>query len=213
MNRTVEDANGIIKDAFTAYRGHNNVELLNQKAAQYIHRSSNMKPKQFVPAAISSLRIAVLPLFIFFYSARNVWMCLGLMVFCVVTDYLDGYTARKLAVATKRGAYFDASVDFFLMLGIYSFFTLQSFYPVWLVVVIAVAFAQFIVTSLFSRKLYDPVGRYLGSALYIGIALTLLLPGETTFLFVQYAFLVFFVVSLTSRIISLVWKPAKNPPP
>ncbi len=170
-----------------------------------------MKLKQFAPAAVSSLRIVALPFFIFFYSVGNVGVCLGLMVFCAATDYLDGYTARKFVVATKRGAYFDATVDFVLMAGIYTSFTLQGLYPVWLVALIVAAFAQFIITSLFAKKLYDPVGRYLGSALYIGVTLTLLAPSETTFLFVQYAFLAFFLVSLVSRVVSLVRKPTKAP--
>jgi len=34
MSQIVKDANGTVADCFTAYRGHNNTELLNQKAAQ-----------------------------------------------------------------------------------------------------------------------------------------------------------------------------------
>jgi CDP-diacylglycerol--glycerol-3-phosphate 3-phosphatidyltransferase len=168
-----------------------------------------MKPKQLVPALVSSLRIAALPLFIFNYSGANIAACLGLMVFCAATDYLDGYVARKLDVTTRAGAYFDASADFILMIGIYVFFTFGGLYPVWLVGIIVAAFAQFIITSLVTKKLYDPVGKFFGSALYIGVALSLLLPFEVTFLFVQYAFLGFFLVSLASRIISLTRKPAK----
>lgn len=168
--------------------------------------------KKLVPFAVSSLRLLVLPLFIFFYLSNNVWAFLGLLVFCAVTDYLDGYLARKLAVSSKLGAYYDASTDFGLMLGIYALFAVLGLYSLWFVVLITAAFVQFIVTSLISRKLYDPVGRYLGSALYIGVALTLLAPSEATFLFVQYAFLVFFLVSLISRVFSLVRKHAKTPP-
>jgi hypothetical protein len=50
------------------------------------------------------------------------------------------------------------------------------------------------------------VGRYIGSTLYIGIALTLLWPIQATFFFVQYAFVGFFIVSIASRIVSLTKK-------
>jgi len=169
-----------------------------------------MKPQIFIPAAISSLRIAALPLFVIFYSNGNTAACLGLLVFCAATDYLDGYLARRLGVASKLGAYYDATTDFTFTFGLYTFFVFLGVYPVWLAVLIAASFAQFIATSLFAKKLYDPVGKYIGSALYIGVALTLLAPAEATFLFVQYAFLGFFIVSLVSRIVSIVRKPAKT---
>ncbi len=170
-----------------------------------------MKTKTYVPAAISSIRLAALPFFFFFYTIGNVAACLGLMVFCAATDYLDGYMARRLGVASKMGAYYDASTDFALMLGVYIIFTVQGLYPVWLVVLIVAAFVQFIVTSLFAKNLYDPIGKYIGSALYIGVALTLLLPSEAVFLFVQYAFLAFLLVSFTSRVISLLRKLKRIP--
>ncbi len=169
-----------------------------------------MKTQIAIPTAISSLRIVALPIFFILYSRGNIAACLGLLAFCAATDYLDGYVARRLGVASKFGAYYDATTDFVLMIGIYSLFTLQMLYPIWLVLIIALAFLQFIITSFFAKKLYDPVGRYLGSALYIGIALTLLLPAEATYLFVQYAFFGFLLVSFASRIISLLKKPKKT---
>jgi phosphatidylglycerophosphate synthase len=136
---------------------------------------------------------------------------LELLAFCAATDYFDGYLARKLDVTSRFGAYYDATTDFILMIGIFTIFYAVGFYPVWLLLLIAAAFAQFVVSSFFAKKLYDPVGRYLGSALYIGVVLTLLWPTDAVFVFVQYAFVVFFLVSLASRIISLTRKPAKHP--
>jgi phosphatidylglycerophosphate synthase len=167
-----------------------------------------MNKKLLVPSGISALRLAALPLFLYLYSLSNTAACLVVLVFCAATDYFDGYYARKLNVASKFGAYFDATTDFTLMIGIFAFFTFEGFYAYGLVLVIAAAFIQFLVTSFYAKKLYDPVGRYLGSALYIGVALTLLFPLESTFVFVQYAFVGFFLVSLGSRIWSLTKKNA-----
>jgi phosphatidylglycerophosphate synthase len=169
-----------------------------------------MKTQIAIPTTISSLRIAALPLFFILYGLGNVAACLGLLVFCIATDYLDGYFARRLGVASRFGAFYDATTDFTLMIGVFALFTFQGVYPIWLVLLIATAFLQFIITSVYAKKLYDPVGRYLGSALYIGIALTLLFPTQATYSFVQYAFVVFFLVSLASRIYSLMKKPTKK---
>jgi phosphatidylglycerophosphate synthase len=170
-----------------------------------------MKRQIAVPAFISSLRIVALPLFFYFFNIGNVAACLGLISFCVATDFFDGYLARKLNVASRFGAYYDATTDFILMFGIFAFFNDLGFYPIWLLLVIAIAFIQFMITSYYAKKLYDPVGRYLGSALYVGVILTLLWPIEAVFAFVQYAFVVFFLLSIASRLVSLTRKPTQQP--
>jgi phosphatidylglycerophosphate synthase len=147
--------------------------------------------------------MAVLPLFYIFFVNSNVVACLGLLAFSAATDYLDGYLARKLGVATHFGAYFDASTDFVLMFGAYMIFTVRGIYPFWLPLLIATSFFLFLATSRLSKKLYDPIGKYTGSALFIGVVLTLVFPISAIFSFVQYAFLSFFLVSLASRIMSL----------
>jgi len=162
-----------------------------------------MKNQIAIPTLISSLRLAALPLFFYLYSTENIFACLTLLTFCATSDYLDGYFARRLNVTSKFGAYFDATTDLVLTAGIFVFFTLFGFYPFWLVLLIAISFSQFVITSLFVKKLYDPVGRYLGSALYIGIVLTILFPIQAVFYFVQFAFAGFFLVSLASRVIAL----------
>jgi phosphatidylglycerophosphate synthase len=162
--------------------------------------------KSLIPASISSLRVAVLPLFYIFFVNANTAACLGLLAFSAATDYLDGYLARKLGVASRFGAYFDAATDFVLMFGAYLIFTIRGLYPFWLPLLIAISFFLFLATSRLSKKLYDPIGKYTGSALFIGVVLTLVFPISAIFSFVQYAYLTFFIVSLVSRIISLTRK-------
>jgi phosphatidylglycerophosphate synthase len=170
-----------------------------------------MQKLTLIPTFISSLRIAALPLFIYLYNLGNISACLILLAFCAASDFFDGYFARKLNATSQFGGYYDATTDFILMIGIFAVFYVDGFYPIWLLLLIAIAFFQFLITSHFTKKLYDPVGRYLGSALYIGVVLTLLWPIEAVFGFVQYAFVGFFLVSITSRIISLTRKKPKQP--
>jgi len=163
-----------------------------------------MKKLILIPTAISSIRIAVLPLFFYLYNSGNTAFCLVFFALAAATDLLDGYSARKLKVTSKFGGYYDATTDFALIIGIYLLFAAEGFYPIWLLILITASFAQFLATNRYAKKPYDPVGRYIGSALYIGIVLTLVSPEQVTFAFVQYAFAVFFVVSIVSRIVSLV---------
>ncbi len=162
-----------------------------------------MKPQVTLPTLISSLRIVAVPLFLYLYDLGDVDAYLGLLTFCAATDYIDGYFARKLDAVTCFGTYFDSAADFCLMFSIFTFFSVIGVYPFWLPLLIAIAFLQFLATSRIFKKLYDPVGKYLGSALYIGVVLTLLVPLQVIFDFVQYAFVVFFLISLYSRAISI----------
>ena len=166
-----------------------------------------MRKLAIIPLFVSSLRISVLPLFIFLYAAGNLNLCLVVFVFAATTDLLDGYLARRMNVASKLGAYYDGITDFVLIIGIYAFFTLKSIYPIWLPLLIIASFAQFLATSQYAKKLYDPIGRYTGSALFIGIVLTIAFPTQAIFDFVQYAFIGFFVVSLVSRTLSFKERP------
>ena len=159
-----------------------------------------------IPAAISSVRISALPLFVLFYDEGAFLLCIALLCCAATTDLLDGYLARKLNATSRFGAYYDAATDYVLIMGIFTVFSAKGFYPAWLPVLITAAFVQFIISSLYGKKFFDPIGRYIGSALFFGIALTLLSPAQVTFSFVQYAFIGFFALSLGSRIVSFLKK-------
>ena len=170
-----------------------------------------MKKTVLIPTAISSLRLAVPPLFLVLFNSGAISWCLLLIALSAFTDYLDGYLARKLKVTTKLGAYFDAITDFIVVIGIYVIFSGVGYYPLWLLLLITASFVQFLASSILIKKLYDPIGRFIGSALYIGIVLTLLFPINAIFIFVQVAFVGFFLISLLSRIASFAKNQAATP--
>jgi phosphatidylglycerophosphate synthase len=170
-----------------------------------------MKKTVLIPTAISSLRLAVPPLFLILFNSGAISWCFLLIVFSAFTDYLDGFLARKLKVATKLGAYFDTITDFIVVIGIYTIFSGMGYYSLWLLLLITASFVQFLASSACIKKLYDPIGRFIGSALYIGIFLTLLFPINAIFIFVQVAFVGFFLISLFSRIVSFAKNRAVAP--
>lgn len=162
-----------------------------------------MNKKALVPSGISSLRLAALPLFLYFFGIGNLWVCIIIFGLAQTTDLLDGYVARKLKVASTAGAYFDAVTDFIFITGIFAAFTFSGYYPAWVMALIVASFGQFIISSHYSQKLYDPLGKYIGSVLYIAIGLTLLLPTPIIFTIVEIGFPTFAVTSFISRSISI----------
>lgn len=162
-----------------------------------------MNFKALIPSGISSLRIAALPLFLYFNSLGLSSLCLVAFALAVGTDLIDGFVARKLNAASHEGAYFDALTDFVFVLGIFSAFVLKGYYSVWLLLLIAGSFGQFVVTGYFGKRLYDPLGKYIGNVLYIGIALTMLFPTGYVFLTVKAGVLAFILTSFVTRTLDL----------
>ena len=161
-----------------------------------------MNKQTLIPSGISSLRLVALPLFLYFFSTGATTLCLLIFALAQVTDLIDGYVARKLKVTSRFGAYFDAVTDFVLISGVFAAFTVSNYYPAWMLLLITLSFAQFIASSLYSKKLYDPLGKYIGGVLYIAITLTLLSPTPATFTIVDVVFPLFAITSFVTRIVS-----------
>lgn len=162
-----------------------------------------MNPKALIPSGISSLRLLALPLFLYFNSLGATSLCIIVFALAAGTDLVDGFIARKLNVTSKAGAYFDAVTDFILVMGIFTAFTLNGYYPVWMLILIAASFSQFVLTGYFGKQLYDPLGKHIGSVLYIGITLTLLCPTAPVFCIVQLGVLTFTLTSFVTRTLGL----------
>jgi len=158
-----------------------------------------MNKQMLVPSGISAIRLTALPLFIYFFFNSNTAVATLVFGVAAVTDLFDGYFARNLGATSKFGAYFDAAIDFIFVSGIFAAFAINSYYPVWMLVLIAISFAQFLFSSLYTKKLYDPIGKYIGSVLYIAIALTLLSPATLTFIFVQIGFSLYAITFFVTR--------------
>ena len=62
-----------------------------------------------------------------------------------ITDYLDGYFARKLNQATNSGAIFDPIADKIVGMAFYSYLLINSIAPVWFCSILIIRnFAQFL---------------------------------------------------------------------
>ncbi len=67
-----------------------------------------------VPNFLTLLRIILIPVFIVFYYLPNTWgyvITTGIFLFACLTDWLDGYLARKLKQESRFGAFLDPVAD------------------------------------------------------------------------------------------------------
>jgi phosphatidylglycerophosphate synthase len=160
---------------------------------------------RLLPSIISIQRLVVLPLLILSLDYGLILAGYGLFLLAIATDFIDGYLAKKLLVTTKSGAYLDATIDFLFIMVMLLDFIAQGLYPVWLSFPIIIEYAQFMLTGLFYKVVYDPVGKYYGSILYGAIGLTLLFSGKLIIsIIVTNGIIVVTAASLLSRLVYLI---------
>ncbi len=131
--------------------------------------------KATLPWAITALRVIALPLLIYSFIQEIQIAPYILYIFSVSTDYLDGYLAKKFETNSTLGFYFDVTADFIFVSVMFLVFIFDKLYPSWIILFIIFVFAQFMLTNVLSKRtIYDPLGKYYGSLMYVGIGLTLL---------------------------------------
>ncbi|MBP2624125.1 CDP-diacylglycerol--glycerol-3-phosphate 3-phosphatidyltransferase [Streptococcus oricebi] len=95
--------------------------------------------KENIPNLLTLLRIALIPIFILLLSLNkdslHFWAGL-IFVFASLTDYLDGYLARKWQVVTNFGKFADPMADKLLVMSALILLVGLGFAPAWLVSII-----------------------------------------------------------------------------
>lgn len=172
---------------------------IKQKPVSYRKKGANLR--QFIPNALTLLRLFTLPHLIWSFNHEITLVVYSLFLFSIGSDLADGVISRKIGANSKFGANLDAAVDFVFINGMYLTFILKGIYSALILFLIIFMFAQFTLTNLYFKKIiYDPVGKYYGSLLFGGIGLTLLFPADIMYLVVTLGIVVSTVVALLSRL-------------
>ncbi len=94
-------------------------------------------------------RIVVAALFLFFIFRDELWAkwTAGLLfAWGAISDYLDGYLARKNNLRTDFGTLMDPLADKILLLSVFGSFVVLELVPLWMVVIIFAR--EFLITGL-----------------------------------------------------------------
>lgn len=86
-----------------------------------------------IPNILTIARVFLIPVFLFTYRLEMKYVSLGVFIVAAITDFLDGYLARKLNVNSRFGAFLDPVADklmvstaLVLLTGTYSLVTVQD---------------------------------------------------------------------------------------
>ena len=93
-----------------------------------------------IPNILTVLRVILIPAFIYFLiqnDPHSRWMALFVFMIASISDFLDGYLARKWNQDTKFGRFLDPLADKALVVAtIVAFVYLDKQIPLWMVLVI-----------------------------------------------------------------------------
>jgi cardiolipin synthase len=89
-----------------------------------------------IPNLLSLVRLALIPLFVGFLLTKQDPAALATLIAASVTDFLDGYLARRLNQVTKLGAVLDPIVDRLCIVAAVLGLAFRGILPWWLVLVV-----------------------------------------------------------------------------
>lgn len=95
--------------------------------------------KRKIPNILSLSRVLISPVFyIFFVSGKPNLIHWSLVLFTIgaITDYFDGWFARRMKAMTAWGKFFDPLADKFLTTSAFLAFVSLEIIPLWMVVII-----------------------------------------------------------------------------
>lgn len=93
------------------------------------------------PNKLTILRVVMVPFFVLFMltdlgGAWNKWIALFLFITASLTDFLDGYLARKYHLVTNFGKFMDPLADKLLVCSAFICMIEMGKLPAWIVIVI-----------------------------------------------------------------------------
>lgn len=89
-----------------------------------------------VPNLLSLLRLALVPVFLVLILNGLNWQAVVVLAVASLTDYLDGYFARKLNQTTRLGQLLDPAADRLYIFATLIGLSVMGYVPTWLAVVV-----------------------------------------------------------------------------
>lgn len=115
-----------------------------------------------LPNAITLSRLFLTAGFVIFVAWESTWghvVALILFIAAAVSDFLDGWLARKMNLVTPLGKLLDPLADKILVCSAFVFFTAKGICPVWITALIMAR--EFLVTGL--RQIAIEAGQVLAA--------------------------------------------------
>ena len=133
-----------------------------------------------LPNAITLVRIALIVVFVLLLARHEDAWAIGALAVAGVSDFLDGYLARRLGQTSALGRILDPAADRLLTVAVVFGLAWRDIVPWWLVAVLLArdAIMAVVLVWLARRRLATPIVTFLGklatAALYLFLPLSYL---------------------------------------
>ena len=126
-------------------------------------------------------------------------LALGLYFVILLSDAVDGWSARRLGVQTRFGARFDVLADMAVIFALLAMFGARGAIPIWLLAAPAVVAGAFLWESRRGTPRYDPIGKHYGTVLYVFLGVLLCGVSGIGCTVIAIAIVLYSAVVLTNR--------------
>lgn len=89
-----------------------------------------------LPNLITTARMFAIPFFIYFLSTGQYFIANTIFIIASLTDFLDGYLARKMNLVTNYGKFMDPTADKLLVFSALFMFVEQGYMSALMVIII-----------------------------------------------------------------------------
>ncbi len=96
-----------------------------------LNNNFNKKKYLNLPNVITSLRIFLIPVFLYFLARDEIIRAIGVLVLASITDMLDGFIARRWHLRTEFGSFLDPAADKLLFVSTFVIFSIKGDVPLW----------------------------------------------------------------------------------
>lgn len=89
-----------------------------------------------IPNLVSFLRLALVPVFLWLLLAEDFVLAIVVLAVAGLTDFLDGYLARKLSMVTRLGKFLDPLADRLYIFSTLIALSVTGHVPLWLAILV-----------------------------------------------------------------------------
>lgn len=110
-----------------------------------------------IPNLITLGRLIAVPLMVWLIATDALWAAFWLFVAAGISDGVDGFIAKRFRVESELGSYLDPIADKVMLVGVYVTLGVQSYIPLWLVILIVFRDVLIVGGTVLSQLIDRPV--------------------------------------------------------
>lgn len=103
---------------------------------------------KFIPNILSFIRLLLVPVYVVSFFLINKYVALAIFILASITDFIDGYIARKFNAITELGKVLDPLADKLLKMSALITLTCSDLLPLWVTILMIICDVAMIISGI-----------------------------------------------------------------